>query len=122
MTRTIAAAALCTVLSQAGSASAFHCENRLVDEGDPAARVRSLCGEPVDVSRRVESRAVTVHRRLPDGSFVSDTAMVSVEVEIWVYDFGPRRFMRELSFEEGRLVRIRTLGYGTRRDARPPSD
>lgn len=116
MPRSFVAAALCAATLLTGStAFAMRCGTRLVSDGDNPARVRSLCGDPANVSSRVESRSVTVHRRLPDGSIVSESVMVSVEVEVWVYDLGPRRFMRELTFEDGRLVHIRTLGYGTAR-------
>jgi hypothetical protein len=33
-------------------------------------------------------------------------------VEVWTYNFGPRVFMRENTFVDGRVDRIRTLGYG----------
>lgn len=119
MTRSIAAAALCAATLLTGStAYAMRCDNRLVVDGDAPARVRSLCGDPADATHRVVSRSVTVHRRLSNGTIVSESVMVSVEVEVWVYDFGPRRLMRELTFEDGRLVRIRTLGYGTARGGR----
>ncbi len=97
----------------ASRAEALSCQNRLVDLGDPAARVRSLCGDPADVSTRVEQRSVTVHRRAPNGIVVSDTVSVAVTVERWLYDFGPQRFMQELTFEDGRLRRVEALGYGT---------
>ena len=121
MIRSIAALALCAATLLTGStAFAMRCDNRLVVDGDAPSRVRSLCGDPADATTRVESRSITVHRRLSDGTIVSESVMVSVQVEVWVYDFGPRRFMRELTFEDGRLVRIRTLGYGTARGGRAP--
>jgi hypothetical protein len=39
-------------------------------------------------------------------------AVREVRVEEWVYNFGPTQLMSSLIFENGRLVRIRTLGYG----------
>lgn len=105
----------------ASSARAMSCQNRLVRVGDAPARVRSLCGEPADVTTRVEQRSVTVHRRAASGVIVSETISVAVTVERWVYDFGPQRLMRELLFEDGRLQTIQTLGYGTAtREARAP--
>lgn len=117
-------AALCagTLLLTGSTAFAMRCDNRTVTQGDNAGRVRSLCGAPADVTTRVESRSVTVHRRLPNGALVSESVMVSVQVEVWLYDFGPRRFMRELTFEDGRLRQIRTLGYGTSRGNPAPGD
>ena len=37
---------------------------------------------------------------------------VEIPVEIWIYNLGPRRLMRRLRFEDGRLVDIETLDYG----------
>jgi hypothetical protein len=37
---------------------------------------------------------------------------VFVQVEEWVYNFGPTQFMQLLVFEEGRLVKIQNLDYG----------
>jgi hypothetical protein len=40
---------------------------------------------------------------------------VSVRIDVWIYDFGPQRFMEELTFENGILRQLRTLGRGTAR-------
>lgn len=107
----------------ASSAHALSCQNRIIDVGDPAARVRALCGEPSSISTHVEERSVTVRRRAPGGAIVGETVTVAVTIERWIYDFGPQRFVRELEFEAGRLRAIRTLGYGTPagRSARAPA-
>ena len=39
----------------------------------------------------------------------------------YVYNFGPRKFMRRLIFEGGVLVSIETIGYGYR-ESRNPSE
>ncbi|MGE3533156.1 MAG: DUF2845 domain-containing protein [Steroidobacteraceae bacterium] len=33
-------------------------------------------------------------------------------METWVYNFGSRKFMRQLRFEDGVLVEIKILEYG----------
>ena len=38
----------------------------------------------------------------------------SVSVELWTYNFGARRFMRQLRFENGILKDIKSLRYGYR--------
>lgn len=110
-----------TLSAGGATAQALHCQNRVVSVGDPTSRVRSLCGEPTDVVQRTETRARAVHRRGPGGSIVSDSVAVTVQLEQWTYDFGPSRFVRVLVFEDGRLVRIDTLGYGTPGHSGPPS-
>lgn len=114
MHRFVIAAAFATLcLAWGSSARAMHCQNRLVAVGDPMARVLALCGEPSSRVERVVQRAQHVHRRIARGVVVTDTISVSVTLTELVYDFGPTRFMRELTFEDGILRRIETLGYGT---------
>jgi len=106
------AAALAIVL-WASPSEALSCRNRLVRVGDASARVLELCGDPVEIVQREVARSRSVQRVLPDGSVVVDTITVTVVVEDWTYDFGPQRFMRRLRFEEGRLIAMETLGYGS---------
>ncbi len=97
------------------SASALRCSNQIIREGDREPRVEEHCGDPTDVERRVERRAVTVHRRGPNGSVVSVTREVEVEYERWTYDFGPNRLIHYLTFEDGVLIDVETGGYGSSR-------
>lgn len=117
----VAALLLSAPLIFASTASAMRCGNRLVVVGDASARVRGLCGEPAEITERVVERSRQVYVRGPNGSLIGDRVSVSVVVQRWVYDFGPQRFMRELVFEDGRLVQINTLGYGTERAELRPS-
>ena len=59
------------------------------------------------------TRTAVVQRRGPGGAVVAEAITVTAVIEVWLYDFGPRRFMEELSFENGRLIAIESLGYGT---------
>ena len=45
-------------------------------------------------------------RRAWCSALVEDT--VEVPIEEWIYDFGPRRFLQHLLFEQGRLVHVET--------------
>ena len=107
------AAALITFFIGAQQADALSCSQRLVRVGDASARVLQLCGDPAEIVERTESRTTTVQGRAPDGTIVAHTVTVTVVVEQWTYDFGPQRFMRQLVFEGGVLLRMSTLGYGT---------
>ena len=96
------------VLLDASEAKAFRCHDRVVSVGDALGEVRARCGEPTTgVERDVVHHEVVMGY---DGStFVRSW---TVRVAHWVYDFGPSRLMRELHFENGRLLSIRTLGRG----------
>lgn len=103
-------ATLCAGLALPGAAWAMRCGNRLVVEGDTAGEVRALCGEPTEVRRTGVLRPPVIW---VDGRPVRvGSAALEVAVEIWIYNLGPRRFMRQLRLENGRVVDIDTLGYG----------
>jgi hypothetical protein len=91
------------------------CKNRIVNIGDGQYRVRSLCGPPDDIQQRIEQRPVRRPIRVPCGArwcttYIEDIA--DVPIEEWTYDFGPQRFLQYLTFETGRLIRVRTGEYG----------
>lgn len=103
------------MLLAAGTAAGednLRCGNRLVSVGDGKDRVRSLCGEPSDVTF-----AGTVGRRGYPGSGQYDysyfgPAWVEMPVEIWTYNFGSHKLLRKLRFVGDDLVEISTAGYG----------
>jgi hypothetical protein len=91
------------------------CKDRIVNIGDGQYRVRSLCGPPDDIQQHIEQRPVRRPIRIPCGArwcttYIEDIA--DVPVEEWTYDFGPQRFLQYLTFETGRLVRVRAGEYG----------
>src|SRR5690348_11512244 len=99
------------------SASALSCNGRLVELGDSEAYVRSVCGEPTSESVRTDARVAA----MPYSSgyrYGAYAAPVPVQVTVLVYDFGPTRFIDELSFENGVLRADRVVGYGTLAGAR----
>ena len=100
-------------------ADTLACEGRIVGTGDSRYEVKAVCGEPDDAAQRVEYRTVSGRVAGPcsrDGGKIrcSQTREQVIEVVIdeWVYDFGRNRFIEHLTFEQGRLVHIRTGTYG----------
>ena len=97
------------------TANGLRCENKLVQTGDSAYDVKSLCGPPDDVQQRTEKRRVrrAVQRECAQGpcTIVIDDE-VEIQIELWTYDFGPQRFLQYLTFEEGKLVHVKSGGYG----------
>jgi hypothetical protein len=88
---------------------ALRCGNRLVSFGEIQNVVLYKCGAPDTTERRVTYRVEPDY----DAFGVPRTAVyIPVVIDVWVYNFGPRRFMQELSFEDGRLINIQSLGYG----------
>ena len=85
-------------------------------------QVRKACGEPttqrqlgvvlraVEIpNRRVNRNGLSIERYPGYGQYVEELALTE-----YVYNFGPRKFMRRLTFEGGILVRIESIGYGYR--------
>ncbi len=108
----VATLTLMAGLAMPAAAWAMRCGTRLVVEGDSALDVRAKCGEPTEITRKSILRApiIWLHGRpVQVGS-----GPLEVGVEIWTYDLGPLRLMRQLRIEDGKVVQIDTLGYGYR--------
>ena len=117
--RTIVPTALLfTLLLAPGTADAFRCGSRIVQDGMHESEVVRLCGEPVSskflgyVMRGYEVGSRSLIHRGDRG--LRERAWVREEVEVteMIFNFGPRKLMRKLRFEGGVLVSIRTMGYG----------
>lgn len=101
-------------------AAAFRCGSKLVIDGMHEQEVIAVCGEPA--SRRmlgyaIRSVDIRSRRYAPPGWTIATSpgyGMFSTEVMVteYVYNFGPRKLMRRLVFEDGFLVTIETLGHG----------
>jgi hypothetical protein len=96
----------------------FRCGDRLADLGDHMIEVRNKCGEPDLITQRTEKRTVrrTVKvRRGPVEEWVTEEVEVEVPLDEWTYDLGPYSFIRFVTFENGRMVDVRTGDYGRKR-------
>lgn len=92
------------------TAQSLRCDDKIISEGTSRAEVVALCGDPIQVDQK------TVYYR-PIGSQGSQinrlaSAVVEVQVEVWIYNFGPNRLMQRIRFEDGLVVRIESLRYG----------
>lgn len=100
------------------SAAAFRCGNKLVKDGMHEVEVIAICGEPT-ITRHLGHaiRSVDIHDRRPGvpGWTVSRgyyAYPAEVMVTEYVYNLGPRKFMRRVLFEDGIVVMVETLGRG----------
>ena len=104
-------AVILLALSWNASAESMECGQRIISEGDSVAKVATLCGNPTQVDH-------TSIIRSAGGSFVngqwvaSAGGQIEIPVEVWLYNLGPDRLMRQIRFEDGRVVKIETLDYG----------
>jgi hypothetical protein len=94
------------------AADALRCGRKLVSDGDTLYDVRSRCGDPDNAIHRVETRTVTqwVQGQCINGDprrcgrVVERT--IDIEIDEWLYDFGPHQFVSHVLFEQGRLISI----------------
>lgn len=102
------------------AAFALRCGNRLVKDGMHEARVIELCGKPVSI-RPLGHVLKPYIVKVPAGISVSHGKKhvyggyhYNLEVTEMLFNFGPHKLMRLIRFEGGRVVDIRTMGYGYR--------
>jgi hypothetical protein len=119
-------AAITTVLAIAllapESAAAFRCGNKLVKEGMHETEVVAICGAPTTMRNLGFAVRLIDHRTgypgLPGLSLSRSPGYVLYPAEVmvteYIYNLGPRKFMRRLIFEGGLLANIETLGRGYR--------
>lgn len=80
------------------------CSEQIVTIGDLKTDVLAKCGEPALKDVHQEE----FKKKLESGL----TRSVFVNVEEWTYNLGTNRFVRILTFRNGKLTDIRTGGYG----------
>jgi hypothetical protein len=109
----------CLAQSPSARADSLSCNQRIVSSGDTRYEVRAVCGEPDDAAQRIEYRTARGRVAGPckrDGAKVrcsrSEEVVVEVVIDEWIYDFGRNRFIEHLTFEQGRLVAVRSGSYG----------
>lgn len=123
-----AGALLLIGLIVASPAHAFRCGNKIVIENMHEQQVRKACGEPTTIrhlgytvrsfdliDRHSRSPGVSIARYPAFGRYTQEVVMTE-----YVYNFGPRKFMRRLVFEGGVLVSIKSIGYGYRESGDKP--
>ncbi len=115
-----ALAALLLALAVPASADGLRCGSRLVTNGDPRAKVRQFCGEPTDVQTRSILRRP--YFNFGGRGYTYGDGYVEVPVEIWTYNFGPYKLMRQIRFVDGLVEDIETLGYGYHGTPSPTAD
>jgi hypothetical protein len=85
-------------------AGAAACEEPFPDRGASRIEVAGKCGEPSwkDIRQEETFRSL-------DGD---SAKKITETVEEWTYNLGPDRLIRIFEFRNGKLLRVRTGGYG----------
>lgn len=102
-------------------AHAFRCKSKLVVDGMHEQQVIAACGQPTTIRHigyTLQAFNFGYRSHYPGGISTGRTYPTygnlhqQVIVTEYVYNFGPRKFMRRLIFEGGVLVTIESIGYG----------
>lgn len=93
------------------SAYALRCGGRIVSKGDTPIQVVEKCGQPDHIETREETRLLKDFQyykpyRAKDRKISPFFATETIQIEEWIYNLGPTRFMRHLIFMSGRLEKI----------------
>jgi hypothetical protein len=108
LTLTVSASLL---LPARGEAATLRCGNQLASDGASKSDVLMRCGEPMAKESRTETVGEKTHTRDEQGG-TTQQHTVQKTIEEWTYNFGPSRLMQVAVFENGRLVDVRSGGYG----------
>ncbi|NMO17069.1 DUF2845 domain-containing protein [Pyxidicoccus fallax] len=88
-------------------AASLRCGSALVSDGASKSDVIAKCGEPI----AKESRSESEETKMRDGD-TSTKRVVQKTFEEWTYNFGPNRLMQVVVFENGKLIDVKSGGYG----------
>ena len=94
-----------------GEAATLRCGNQLASEGSSRSDVLMRCGDPMSIETRRETVGEQTNTQNKQGG-TRTTHTVEKTTEEWTYNFGPHRLMQVAVFENGRLVDVRSGGYG----------
>ena len=114
----VASTLICSLLLVRENAWALRCGSRLIKDEMPEAEVIQLCGEPVSTKYLGYVLRPYILKRPAGLSGLSGTRHVyggfheELLVTELVFNFGPRKLMRVMRFEGGRLTLVNTAGYG----------
>lgn len=100
---------LLTIPALAAETPTMICKNGIVSAGDLMPEVLAKCGEPAMKTQREEIRVEK--SREPYGAR-ERTLATAVTIDVWTFNFGRNEFLHVVSFENGRVKRIESAGYG----------
>lgn len=103
---------------RAANADSLSCAGGYVSEGDSKVDLLARCGEPTLVEARAEERTTSA---VQPGGQVATSRTLRTTVETWTYNFGSQRFLQYVTLEAGRVVAVKSGGYGFDRGAAGPA-
>jgi hypothetical protein len=92
--------------------SGFRCGGRIIDVGNMRDYVLHQCGQPSNIDEKTERLATGFRSRYPENQEGYNYIINENRIEVWTYNLGPTQFIRYLTFRNGKLIDIKTGGYG----------
>jgi hypothetical protein len=86
------------------------CAGKIIRAGTTRAEVSAKCGDPAQVEHKSAYGGATTSAVGQPNLIPGST--VELQIELWTYNFGPRKLMQRIRFEDGIVVRVESLGYG----------
>ncbi len=112
---------LLVAMLAASPAHAFRCKSKIIVDGMHEQQVIAACGQPTTIRHlgyALQAYDIGYRSHYPGGISTGRSypgygnLHQQVIVTEYIYNFGPRKFMRRLIFEGGVLVAIESIGYG----------
>lgn len=94
----------------AGEAFAFRCGSDLVSEGDSKTQVTAACGHPTDKDKSCEDSQE--YTTISKSGKTKHVKKCSRKLETWTYNCGENDFIYRLTFDDGKIINIKTGGRG----------
>jgi len=102
---------LSLLLPGSADAATLRCGNQLVADGASRSDVLLKCGEPMAKESRSEAVSDKLKQRGEDTTTTTEKTVIKT-IDEWTYNFGPNRLIQVVVFENGKLVDVRSGGYG----------
>ncbi len=97
------------------SSHAIRCGNKIINTGDTKYKILARCGEPdfVETREKYYPPGCNGYNYYDNRYGTTRFPICHVElIEVWTYNFGPHKFIKELVFRDGKLKEINNLEYG----------
>jgi Protein of unknown function (DUF2845) len=85
------------------------CGNKIIERGSSREEVRAYCGKPAQIDNKTAYTGVAGagrHEHVIEGS------AVEIQIETWIFNFGPDQLMEKVRFEDGIVASVESMGYG----------
>ena len=94
-------------------ALAFRCDGRIISTRSFSGEIQRRCREPMSINKYLDYKIIAIQHTQHRTTYRQlEFITVPINVEEWIYNLGPNDLMRQLRFENGKLIEITTLGYG----------